>query len=62
MQDAIKSGKFDSFVASSGGNAGIAASYVARHLGKPIKVFLPVTTPEKALNRLKMSSSLIAFV
>ena len=53
MQNAIKSGNFDSFVASSGGNAGIAASYVARHLGKKIKVFLPVTTPEKALNRLK---------
>jgi len=53
MQNAIKSGKYDSFVASSGGNAGIAASYVARHLNKPIKVFLPMTTPEKALNRLR---------
>ncbi len=27
MQKAIESGKYDSFVASSGGNAGIAASY-----------------------------------
>lgn len=53
MQKAIESGKYDSFVASSGGNAGIAASYVARHLNKPIKVFLPMTTPAKALNRLR---------
>lgn len=53
MTTAIQSEKYNCFVASSGGNAGIAASYVARHLNKPIKVFLPMSTPKKALDRLK---------
>lgn len=36
------------FVASSGGNAGIAAAYAGRQLGVPVLVVVPETTSERA--------------
>ena len=45
---------FKKFVASSGGNAGMAAAYTARNLGVPITIFVPKSTPDFMVERLKM--------
>lgn len=40
-------------VASSGGNAGLAAAYAARKLDIPIHVYVPSTTPETMVERIR---------
>lgn len=48
------------FVASSGGNAGLAAAYVGRKLGIKVTVVLPTTTPYFMIEKLiKESASVI---
>ncbi|XP_075257766.1 serine dehydratase-like [Convolutriloba macropyga] len=42
------------FVCSSGGNAGLAASYAAAQLKKPIHVFVPKTTSEFVREQFKL--------
>jgi L-serine/L-threonine ammonia-lyase len=44
IRSAVAAGK-QQFVASSGGNAGLSAAYVCRHLGVHLRVYVPVTTP-----------------
>jgi threonine dehydratase len=39
-------------VAASGGNAGLAVAYAARHLGIPAEVFVPVTAPPVKVAKL----------
>ena len=41
------------FVCSSGGNAGLAATYAAKKLNIPITLFVPVTTPNFIIERLQ---------
>ncbi len=41
------------FISSSGGNAGLAASYAARILEIPITVFVPESTPLMMVNKIK---------
>jgi L-serine/L-threonine ammonia-lyase len=41
------------FVSSSGGNAGLAAAYIARELGLPITVVIPTTTPPFIADKLR---------
>ena len=41
------------FVSSSGGNAGLAASYSAKLLNKPITVVVPTTTTEYMVEKIK---------
>lgn len=41
------------FVCSSGGNAGLAAAYAARQLNLPISLFVPITTPDFVIKRLR---------
>ena len=53
IQTCIKQ-NYTSFVASSGGNAGIAATTVCAKLKMPLHVFLPVTTPKKIIDKLKL--------
>lgn len=45
---------FTSFVASSGGNAGIAATTVCAKLKMPLHVFLPMTTPKRIIDKLRL--------
>jgi threonine dehydratase len=40
-------------VVASGGNAGLATAYVARQLGHPVEVFVPTTSPQVKVNRLR---------
>jgi threonine dehydratase len=40
-------------VVASGGNAGMAVAYVARELGVPARVYVPLTTPAAKLERLR---------
>ncbi|XP_078451619.1 L-serine dehydratase/L-threonine deaminase [Lampetra planeri] len=41
------------FVCSSGGNAGLAAAYSARMLGVPATIYVPTTTPNFTVERLR---------
>ena len=41
------------FIASSGGNAGLAIATVARTLNAPVECFLPTTTKQKVINKLQ---------
>lgn len=41
------------FASSSGGNAGLAAAYIARQLGLPITVVVPETTPSFIADKLR---------
>jgi L-serine/L-threonine ammonia-lyase len=41
------------FVASSGGNAGLAVAYAGRQLGVPVSIVIPTTTPELTRSRLQ---------
>nr|XP_039249608.1 L-serine dehydratase/L-threonine deaminase-like [Styela clava] len=41
------------FVCSSGGNAGLAAAYAARELGKPCQIFTPESTPKFIVQNLR---------
>ena len=43
----------EQFVSSSGGNAGLAASFAARQLGVPITVVVPLSTPSMMINKIK---------
>lgn len=45
------------FVASSGGNAGLAVAYAARRLGLPVKVFVPEGTRPLVLEKLRQESA-----
>jgi threonine dehydratase len=40
-------------VAASGGNAGLAAAYAARELGVPARIFIPTTTPDAKVAKLR---------
>lgn len=40
-------------VCSSGGNAGMAAAYVARKMGLPAKIIVPSSTPELVVQRMQ---------
>lgn len=53
IDKAVEDG-FKKFVASSGGNAGMAAAYAARNLNMPITIFVPKSTPQFLVKRLKM--------
>lgn len=48
---------YKKFVASSGGNAGLAAAYAARKLCVPITIYVPKSTPEFMCERLRMEVS-----
>ena len=37
----------------AGGNAGLAATYCAQHLKKPIQVIVPESTPASVVEKLK---------
>ena len=41
------------FASSSGGNAGLAAAFIARELGLPITVVVPETTPSFIADKLR---------
>ena len=41
------------FVCSSGGNAGMAAAYAARKLNIPISLYVPITTADFTIQRLR---------
>ena len=41
------------FSSSSGGNAGLAAAFIARELGLPITVVVPETTPSFIADKLR---------
>lgn len=45
------------FIASSGGNAGIAVAYAGRHLGIPAVVVVPQSTPEPARARIRQQGA-----
>ena len=44
---------YQKFVASSGGNAGLAAAYSARKYNVPITIYVPSTTPDFMRERLR---------
>jgi L-serine/L-threonine ammonia-lyase len=46
-------------VSSSGGNAGLAATLVARELGLDVKVFVPITTPQDTRTLLESSGATV---
>ncbi|XP_003226076.1 L-serine dehydratase/L-threonine deaminase [Anolis carolinensis] len=50
------------FVASSGGNAGLAAAYSARMLGIPATIYVPTSTPAFTVKRLKDEGSDVCVV
>lgn len=52
IQQEIKKG-CKRLVASSGGNAGLAAAYSARKLGIPITIYVPQSTPQFMVERLR---------
>uniref|UniRef100_H2XNN8 L-serine ammonia-lyase n=2 Tax=Ciona intestinalis TaxID=7719 RepID=H2XNN8_CIOIN len=41
------------FVCSSGGNAGLAAAYSGKQLGVPVTIFVPLTTTQLVIDKLK---------
>uniref|UniRef100_H2YKU9 L-serine ammonia-lyase n=1 Tax=Ciona savignyi TaxID=51511 RepID=H2YKU9_CIOSA len=41
------------FVCSSGGNAGLAAAYAGKQLGVPVTIFVPLTTTNLVIEKLK---------
>lgn len=45
------------FVASSGGNAGLAVAYAGRRLGLPVKVFVPEGTRSIVLEKLRQEAA-----
>lgn len=53
VQESIKHGKTN-FVASSGGNAGIAATYACSQFNVPIHVYLPGYTADSVVAKLKL--------
>ena len=55
-QHAVKNG-CTQFVSSSGGNAGIAASYAAKKLGIPITVCVPKITPEFMIQKIRHTAT-----
>jgi len=44
-------------VSASGGNAGLAVAYAGRHLNVPVTVFVPITTSEMAISRIKLEGA-----
>lgn len=55
-QKAVAEGKRH-FIASSGGNAGLAVAYAGRKLGVPVTVYLPETTTLQVQECLKMEGA-----
>jgi len=51
-QRAVEEGKSE-FVSSSGGNAGFAAAYAGKMLGVKTTVFVPTTTPQDTIDKIK---------
>lgn len=49
------------FVASSGGNAGLATAYAGRRLDIPTTVFLPTTTPKMMEARIRLEGAEVIF-
>ena len=45
------------FVASSGGNAGLAVAYAGRLLGLPVKVFVPEKTQPAILDKIRLEKA-----
>ena len=45
-----------------GGNAGLAAAYIARELGLPITVVIPETTPSFIADKLKEEGASVEIV
>lgn len=54
--DSVRRGT-QKFVSSSGGNAGLAAAYSARILGKPITVVIPKSTPHYMKERIEFEGA-----
>lgn len=52
----------DRFMASSGGNAGFSLAYACRHYGAYLKVFLPKTTPQHMVTRIKAEGAVVELV
>ena len=50
------------FVSSSGGNAGLAATYCAKELGVPITVVVPESTPEFIVKKLAEEGATVEVV
>lgn len=46
----------------SGGNAGLAAAYIARELGLPITVVIPQTTPSFIADKLREEGASVEVV
>jgi L-serine/L-threonine ammonia-lyase len=54
MIDTIqKQGNLRKLVASSGGNAGLAVATVGREIGVPVEIYVPVTTSERMVGKLR---------
>lgn len=49
-------------VCSSGGNAGLAVAYAGRQLGVPVTVFVPQTTSQPAIDRIRLEGAHIEIV
>lgn len=54
--DALSKGA-SHLLSSSGGNAGLAVSYVGQKLGVPVTVILPETSSETVINTLRLQGS-----
>lgn len=57
-QKAVKNGSHH-IVCSSGGNAGMAATYAARKLNVPATIFVPETTPEFTVRRMEQEGATV---
>ena len=60
-EDSLQRG-FQHFVASSGGNAGLALAYIGRKLGYPVTVFLPKTSKPIFVAALKREGATVNVV
>jgi L-serine/L-threonine ammonia-lyase len=49
-------------VCSSGGNAGLAVAYAGRKLGLPVTVFVPETTSQPAIDRIRLENATVKIV
>jgi L-serine/L-threonine ammonia-lyase len=46
-------------VSSSGGNAGLAVAYAGRSLGLPVAVFVPQTTSERMIDKMRVEGAIV---
>lgn len=56
--DKVKHG-VEQFICSSGGNAGLAASFAAQQLGVPITVVVPLSTPLMMIDKIKREGATV---